>query len=107
MKEERKKERESAKGKENDMGKKRKKKEKEKKEEEEEEKIEKCGTKSVLPSPETFSSTKLGNNITPIKERLGKNTTPTGRRSIGTETESPGGSPTKTTKPRSFIMSRF
>ena len=91
------------------MGKKRKKKEKEKKEEkeEEEEKIEKSGTKSIPPSPETFHGTKLGNNITPIDGRLGKNTTPIGRRSIRTETESPGGSPAKTTKPRSFIMRRF
>ena len=36
-------------------------------------------TKSVPPSPDTFPSTKLGNNITPIKGKLGKNTTPTGR----------------------------
>ena len=36
-------------------------------------------TKSVPPSPNTFPSTKLGNNITPIKGKLGKNTTPTGR----------------------------
>ena len=59
----------------------------------------KSGTKSVLPSLYTFPSTKLGNNTTPIEGRLGKNTTPTGRRSIGIETESPGGSPAKTTKP--------
>ena len=31
------------------------------------------------PSPDAFPSRKLGNNITPIKGRLGKNTTPTGR----------------------------
>ena len=37
------------------------------------------GTKSVPPSPDAFPSTKLGNNITPIKGRLEKNTTPTGR----------------------------
>ena len=36
-------------------------------------------TRSVLPSPDTFPSTKLGNNITPIKGILGKNTTPTSR----------------------------
>ena len=36
-------------------------------------------TRSVPPSPDTFPSTKLGNNITPIKGRLGKNTTPTSR----------------------------
>ena len=39
----------------------------------------KSGTKSVPSSPDAFPSTKLGNNITPIKGRLGKNTTPTGR----------------------------
>ena len=32
------------------------------------------------PSPDAFPSTKLGNNMTPIKGRLGKNTTPTCRR---------------------------
>ena len=37
------------------------------------------GTKNVPPSPDTFPSTKLGNNMTPIKGRLGKNTTPTSR----------------------------
>ena len=37
------------------------------------------GTKSVPPSPNAFLSTKLGNNMTPIKGRLGKNTTPTSR----------------------------
>ena len=37
------------------------------------------GTRNVLPSPDAFPSTKLGNNITPIKERLGKNTTPTSK----------------------------
>ena len=31
-------------------------------------------------SPGAFPSTELGNNITPIKGRLGKNTTPTCRR---------------------------
>ena len=40
---------------------------------------EKIGTKSVPPSPDAFPSTKLGNNITHIKGRLGKNTTPTSR----------------------------
>ena len=35
------------------------------------------GTRSVPLSPEAFPSTKLGNNMTPIKGRLGKNTTPT------------------------------
>ena len=37
------------------------------------------GTRNVPPSPDSFPSTKLGNNTTPIKGRLGKNTTPTGR----------------------------
>ena len=32
------------------------------------------------PSPDAFPSTKLGNNMTPIKGRLGKNTTPTCKR---------------------------
>ena len=59
----------------------------------------KSGTKSVPPSPDVFPSMKLGNNTTPIEGRLGKNITRTSRRSIETETESPGGSPTKTTKP--------
>ena len=36
-------------------------------------------TKNVPPSLDTFPSTKLGNNITPIKGKLGKNTTPTSR----------------------------
>ena len=67
----------------------------------------KSGTKRVSPSPNAFPSTKLGNNTTPIEGRLGKNTTPTGRRSIGIETESPGGSPVKTTKPRRFITCRI
>ena len=34
------------------------------------------GTRNVPPSPDAFPSTKLGNNMTPIKGRLGKNTTP-------------------------------
>ena len=38
------------------------------------------GTRDAPPSPDSFPSTKLGNNITPIKGRqLGKNTTPTNR----------------------------
>ena len=37
------------------------------------------GKRNVPPSPDAFPSTKLGNNITPIKGRLGKNTTPTSR----------------------------
>ena len=35
------------------------------------------GARGVLPSPDAFPSAKLGNNMTPIKGRLGKNTTPT------------------------------
>ena len=31
------------------------------------------------PSPDAFPSAKLGNNMTPIKGGLGKNTTPTSR----------------------------
>ena len=38
------------------------------------------GARGALPSADTFPSMKLGNNITPIKGRLGKNTTPTRRR---------------------------
>ena len=34
-------------------------------------------TRNLPPSPDAFPSTKLGNNMTPIKGRLGKNTTPT------------------------------
>ena len=37
------------------------------------------GTRNVPPSPDAFPSTKLGNNMTLIKGRLGKNTTPIGR----------------------------
>ena len=37
------------------------------------------GTRNVSPSSDAFPSTKLGNNITPIKGILGKNTTPTSR----------------------------
>ena len=39
----------------------------------------KNGTKNAPLSLDAFPSTKLGNNITPIKGRLGKNTTPTSR----------------------------
>ena len=37
------------------------------------------GIRSVLPPPDAFPRSKLGNNMTPIKGRLGKNTTPTSR----------------------------
>ena len=36
-------------------------------------------TRNVPPSPDAFPSAKLGNNTTPIKGRLGKNTIPTDR----------------------------
>ena len=59
-----------------------------KKEREEEERRERgrekekggSGARGALPSADAFPSMKLGNNITPIKGRLGKNTTPTCRR---------------------------
>ena len=37
------------------------------------------GARGALPSQDAFPSAKLGNNMTPIKGRLGKNTTPTSR----------------------------
>ena len=37
------------------------------------------GMRSVPPPPDAFPSAKLGNNMTLIKGRLGKNTTPTSR----------------------------
>ena len=37
------------------------------------------GARGALPSVDAFPSTKLGNNITPMKGKLGKNTTPTSR----------------------------
>ena len=40
------------------------------------------GTRSVPPPPDAFPSVKLGNNMTPIKGRLGKNTTLTSRSPI-------------------------
>ena len=42
----------------------------------------KDGTKSVPPPPHVSPSTKLGNNMTPIKGRLGKNTTPTSKNPV-------------------------
>ena len=39
----------------------------------------KCVAPFVSPLSDTFPSAKLGNNMTPIKGRLGKNTTPTSR----------------------------
>ena len=101
---------------ENEMGKKRRKKRRENKREGEGEERRgrerrrenrESDTRNVPPSPDASPSTKLGDNTTPIKGRLRKNTTPTGRRSTETETESPGGSPAKTTKLRRFISHRF
>ena len=56
-------------------------KEKEKKKRGRERRIEnrESGIRSVTPSPDVFPSVKLGNNMTPIKGRLGKNTTPNSR----------------------------
>ena len=54
-----------------------KKKEKEKRKEKEKQKMEKAIHERHRPLQKIFPSTKLGNNMTPIKERLGKNTTPT------------------------------
>ena len=48
-----------------------------KEEEEDKEKNRECGAKDAPPPPNSFPSKKLGNNMTPIKGRLGKNTTPT------------------------------
>ena len=56
-----------------------KKKEKRKRGRERRTKNRESGTRNVPPFPDTFPSTKLGNNMTPIKGRLGKNTTPTSR----------------------------
>ena len=51
--------------------------EREKREEKKKEKqIEQCKG-STAPPPDAFPSQKLGNNMTPIMGRLGKNTTPT------------------------------
>ena len=48
-----------------------------KEEEEDKEKNRECDAKDALPPPKAFPSQELGNNMTPIKGRLGKNTTPT------------------------------
>ena len=37
------------------------------------------GARGAPPSPDAFPRAKLGNNMTHIKGRLGKNTTPTSR----------------------------
>ena len=59
-----------------------KKKEKEKRKKEETQKMEKAIHERHRPLQKIFPSTKLGNNITPIKGRLGKNTTPTSDNSV-------------------------
>ena len=46
-----------------------------KEEEEDKEKNKECDAKDAPPPPNAFPSQKLGNNMTPIKGRLGKNTT--------------------------------
>ena len=51
--------------------------EREGKEEEKKQKMEKAISERHRPLQKIFPSTKLGNNMTPIKGRLGKNTTPT------------------------------
>ena len=48
-----------------------------KEEEKEKQKMEKAIHERHRPLQKIFPSTKLGNNMTPIKARLGKNTTPT------------------------------
>ena len=89
----RKKERKSVKGKRKKMGRRRKRRKRgreneregegeERRERERRGENRKGGTKNVPPSPKAFPSTKLGKNITPIKGRLGKNTTPTGGGSL-------------------------
>ena len=50
-----------------------------KEEEEDKEKNRECDAKDAPPPPNAFPSQKLGNNMTPIKGRLGKNTTPSHR----------------------------
>ena len=79
-----------------------KKKEKEKKEEKEGRgENRKSDTKNVPPSPYAFPNTKLGNNITPTKGKLGKNITPIsrGQPKPNVGPKSLGGSPAKKTKP--------
>ena len=48
-----------------------------KEEEEDKKKNRESSAKDAPPPPDAFPSKKLGNNMTPIKGRLGKNTTPT------------------------------
>ena len=50
-----------------------------KEEEKAKQKIEKAIHERRRPLQKIFPSTKLGNNMTPIKGRLGKNTTPTSK----------------------------
>ena len=48
-----------------------------KEEEEDKKKNRECSAKDAPLPPNAFPSQKLGNKMTPIKGRLGKNTTPT------------------------------
>ena len=66
---------------EGDVEKKMKKKEKEKRKRKRKKRIEngENGARGAPSSPNAFPSAKLGNNMTPIKGRLGKNTTPTSK----------------------------
>ena len=74
---------EKRKGKEERKGRRRKERERERERERRERGREKekgeRGARGALPSADAFPRTKLGNNITPMKGRLGKNTTPTSR----------------------------
>ena len=51
--------------------------EKERREREREKEKGESGARGAMPYVDTFPSMKLGNKMTPIKGRLGKNTTPT------------------------------
>ena len=53
-----------------------------KEEEKEKQKMEKAIHERHRPLQKIFPSTKLGNNMTPIKGRLGKNTTPTSKNPV-------------------------
>ena len=65
------------------------------------------GARGALPFPDAFPSAKLGNNMTPIKGRLGKKNNSHKQKPDRTKPESSEGSPTKTTRLRRFIYHRF
>ena len=74
----------------------------------------KSSSLSTPPSPDASLArlrhrTKLGNNITPTREELRKNTTPTSRgpSELNASSGSPGTPPTTTTKPGRFIKRGF